>query len=194
MHGRIERRDTQLAGVERGSRRLTLRRGMETPPTDTHTRTHKYTDTTHHAGQEVTPVLSIVPTPQAKLPRWLIHCRDGWVTTVWVWERKEWKAACDTMQYLYFSHIHTRHTIHMHTLNTAGTNGWCVHAAGISELGRRRVRDHEENFDRFCGRSVEQWHSLTTAMMYSCVHKIYTSTLKFAPPRAHLAVKECARW
>lgn len=56
-----EGRDTQLAGVESGSRRLTPRQAMET-------HTHTHTDTTHHAGQEVTSVLSIVPTPQAKLP------------------------------------------------------------------------------------------------------------------------------
>lgn len=53
---------------------------------------------------------------------------------------------------LFLSHTHKTHTTY--TLITAGTNGRRVHAAGTAELGRRSVRDHEENFERFYGGSV----------------------------------------
>lgn len=71
--GWVQRREIHsAAGVEKGSRRLTPRQGDR--DTETRAHTHTNTDATHQAGQEVTPVTSIVPTPQAKLPRRLIHC------------------------------------------------------------------------------------------------------------------------
>lgn len=52
MYRWIEGRDTKLAGVENGSRHLTVRQGMVTPPVDTNTHTHTHVHTTlahrHH--------------------------------------------------------------------------------------------------------------------------------------------------
>lgn len=64
----------------------------------------------------------------------------------------------------------------------------------FSELGRRRVRDHEEYFERFYGgKCCEVTQYDNCILMYYCIHKIpqiceHTSS---PAPRAYLAVKKC---
>lgn len=94
MDGWIEGRDTQLAGVERGSRRLTPRQGDGDTKTHPHTHTHRHHPSCRTGGNS-SPVHCANASGKAAT---VADSLSGWVgdSSVGVRE-KERKAACETM-------------------------------------------------------------------------------------------------
>lgn len=88
----------------------------------------------------------------------------GWVvdSSVGVRERK---AACETMRYLSFSHMHTKHTHYTHWSQLALMGDTSVRLA--LQNGQKESKGPWRKFWAFCGGTVVKWHNMTTAFGFS---------------------------